>query len=535
MKHKSLFFVRPILWLTLVLLSIAAQLSAAEPTSPGGDGWSPSVARRKQIALAEAYGDALKAEKGGEEQRKLFGEVFDLSREILGHEKNRTNVWIVRASAALMLNESLVGWEAARNMIRLGLESSEDELILTTLSKLERRKWTGENPPASQMASSGNWIGTWSGRLNYEVASHNAKDAAHPNWADRGNCDSELTVVIAFKSETPTALNLFRKQTDNVLTFESSELKRQDTRETTLRVPGNEKFKSVLGKGWTYSETGNQLLEKETLNCPELKSELAFDGRAMVLSFGSDSTRWYTLVMHSDGNTATVYYDRLKDLPTAQTIFADSQLPTENRTTFDAVRKLVRKDGSARTAKEFPLVDPAMLPSKYLAEQQGKLEGIRREEERWKDGEAQRKAAETAELATQLNRLAGSYSAQKEVISSHDYVDSYRKTHHMETYNLRFISCTTPGVFKYQRNWYKEHLKEDETQVWPGEFKALRWDVAHSSLVLKNTATGVDEYAIITPLSGSQIKLEFGIFSDGPSNLESFIRNDGSPRTFYRQ
>jgi hypothetical protein len=400
MNHKSLFFVRPIVWLTLVLLSIGTQLFAAEPPSLGDDGWSPQVARRKQIALSEAYGDALKAEKGSGDQRKLLDEVFELSREILRHDKNRTNVWIVRASAALMRDEALAGWEAGRNMIRLGLENSEDELTQKILAQLERRKWTSENPSASQAAYSGKWIGTWSGSLNYEVAGHNAKDPAHPNWANRGNCYSELTLVIGSKGETPTALNLFRKQTDNVLTFESSELKRQDARETTLRVSGNEKFKSVVGQGWTYAETGNNLIDKETLNSPELKSELAFEGRALLLSF-CDSMRWYTFVMHSDGNTVTVYYEHLKELPSAQTIVADSQMPAENSTTFNSVRRLERKDGPVKTAKEISLVDPAVMFSKYLAEQQGKLEEIRREEEKWKVGETKRKNDETQRKAAE--------------------------------------------------------------------------------------------------------------------------------------
>jgi hypothetical protein len=137
------------------LVGYSAELKATPSLDSGADAPAKltGAARRQMDALLLIIEDADKA-KLAEERKKLLREFLDKSEPFLKEHSSEISVWTLRAVAAMELNQARAGWEAGRQMIKLGAENSEDPRVRKVMAMLERRALLKDEPPAPTAVAS---------------------------------------------------------------------------------------------------------------------------------------------------------------------------------------------------------------------------------------------------------------------------------------------------------------------------------------------------------------------------------------------
>ena len=128
-----------------LLLPLCGSAIAAEPANSTATEsqkivLSPTQKRRLTVA-GQLYAGALEQPPASPERQRLLRDFMERTQELLKELPDAANVWLLRASAAIELNEPRLGWEAGKNLIRLGLEDSADEQVQAVFTKLERKGW----------------------------------------------------------------------------------------------------------------------------------------------------------------------------------------------------------------------------------------------------------------------------------------------------------------------------------------------------------------------------------------------------------
>ena len=143
-----------VLLAVLLLLALGTGKGfAAEPSVPTAH--SPSLnkpelspaQRRRLTVTGRMFSEAMAVPISNPERPRLLAAFLGRSTELLGELPNVSDLWLLHANAAVELNNSQRGWEAGRNLIRLGLEESEEEDVQSVFVKLERKEWLGHQPP----------------------------------------------------------------------------------------------------------------------------------------------------------------------------------------------------------------------------------------------------------------------------------------------------------------------------------------------------------------------------------------------------
>jgi hypothetical protein len=106
---------------------------------------SPEVQRKVNV-LKLITDDADKA-KSAQERHTLLNEFMDKSAEVLELAPLQTNIWVLRAVAAIELNQATAGRAAGRQLVRLGMDASGDPKIGKLMAQLDRKGWLVEKGP----------------------------------------------------------------------------------------------------------------------------------------------------------------------------------------------------------------------------------------------------------------------------------------------------------------------------------------------------------------------------------------------------
>jgi TPR repeat protein len=138
------------------LRKIAALLTGAPglstPAAGGPATNAPSLtqltgaARRQFDTLTMIIEEADKA-KLDAERKKLLREFLEKSEQFIKENPDYRAVWALRAIAAIELNQKRIGWEAGKELKRLGADNSEDPKLRKVMAALDRKGWLVEQLP----------------------------------------------------------------------------------------------------------------------------------------------------------------------------------------------------------------------------------------------------------------------------------------------------------------------------------------------------------------------------------------------------
>lgn len=128
--------------------SAGATNSPGDITAPAsGNGALTGAARRKYDTLLVIVEEADQA-KSAAERSKLLNEFMEKSSEFVREAPEFMQTWVLRAAAALELNQSKTAWEAGQQMIKLGADLSDDAKVRKIMATLGRKGWLGKEAPA---------------------------------------------------------------------------------------------------------------------------------------------------------------------------------------------------------------------------------------------------------------------------------------------------------------------------------------------------------------------------------------------------
>jgi tetratricopeptide (TPR) repeat protein len=99
--------------------------------------------QRKYEAVMQIIEDSDKAITA-DERSNLLKEFLTKSAKLLELAPDYTNIWLVRAAAAMELDFSGTGWLAGRKLKQLGLDRSDDPTVRKIMVSLERSNWLGD-------------------------------------------------------------------------------------------------------------------------------------------------------------------------------------------------------------------------------------------------------------------------------------------------------------------------------------------------------------------------------------------------------
>jgi TPR repeat protein len=100
-----------------------------------------SGATKRQLnVLGLIIEDADKA-KTDAERKKILREFLVKSTDFIQENLLQTNIWLLRAIAAMELDFPNEGWVAGQQLTKLGLENSEDPKVQKVFAQLERNGW----------------------------------------------------------------------------------------------------------------------------------------------------------------------------------------------------------------------------------------------------------------------------------------------------------------------------------------------------------------------------------------------------------
>src|SRR5580658_10301751 len=174
-----------LVWLSFLGIVLSASARDGDP-----------VRERKLAVLSQIYREAEDPDAKAN-QRALREEFLERSAEYLDKYPNEATIWLIRADIALKLDKPHEGWEAGKNLTRLGLDRSDKEIVKDIFIQLERKKWLEENDPAIKVGEAQELA-----RQNEERARAEAeqKRVESENARNRGQWErDENTIRAAFK------------------------------------------------------------------------------------------------------------------------------------------------------------------------------------------------------------------------------------------------------------------------------------------------------------------------------------------------
>jgi hypothetical protein len=121
--------------------------SARTPRGPAQSAPTVPEMRRKLDALRLIVEDADKS-TDAESRRKFLQEFLAKSEPFVTQYPGETEIWVLRAAAAIEMDEAITGWQAGRKLLALGQDGSSDPKIQRLIAMLDRKGWLGERPPA---------------------------------------------------------------------------------------------------------------------------------------------------------------------------------------------------------------------------------------------------------------------------------------------------------------------------------------------------------------------------------------------------
>ena len=122
------------------LIETAGKVAAQNAGQIGQD--KADGSRKNYEYLRLIVEDADKA-TSPEQRKKLLREFMAKSAEFIVDNPTQTNVWILRAAAAMELDYLGSGWLAGRRLKQLGGETSADPKMAKVMAMLERKGWLG--------------------------------------------------------------------------------------------------------------------------------------------------------------------------------------------------------------------------------------------------------------------------------------------------------------------------------------------------------------------------------------------------------
>jgi TPR repeat protein len=85
-----------------------------------------------------------------EDRDKAFSDFLERSADFAKAHPEQTNIWIMRAVAAIDLNRSHDAWQAGQRLKALGLLHSDDPKVGKVFAELNLKGWLGNTPPEAQ-------------------------------------------------------------------------------------------------------------------------------------------------------------------------------------------------------------------------------------------------------------------------------------------------------------------------------------------------------------------------------------------------
>jgi hypothetical protein len=137
--------------------------------------------RRKLDVLLLIIEDADKA-KSPDARQQLLKEFLEKSGSFTQENPAVTNLWILRAAAAVELNMPKVGWQAGKQLKSLGADTSDDPKSRKVIAMLDRKGWFSDVEPPSRPDAE---AAKGAIRAGGESASDRAADSALANTKAR--------------------------------------------------------------------------------------------------------------------------------------------------------------------------------------------------------------------------------------------------------------------------------------------------------------------------------------------------------------
>jgi TPR repeat protein len=200
----------------------------------------------KLDALMLILDDANKATKP-EDRAKAFQEFMQKSADFAIAHPDQTNLWVMRAFAAVELDLPSEGWEAGRQLKALGAIHSQDPKVRKVMAELERKSWLGNYSPTqdwktasleSVQKAAQQGEGQAESELGYRYARGTngvAKDNVEAvKWfrkaAEQGNSDGQYNLGVMYQNgwgvekDYVQAVNWFRKAAEQGNSFGQNNL-----------------------------------------------------------------------------------------------------------------------------------------------------------------------------------------------------------------------------------------------------------------------------------------------------------------------
>ncbi len=128
------------------LLDLKAQLEKSRPSSSPAAA-APKLKGEDRLLLdtLNAIIDDIKAASEDANRRRLMEEFLAKSKPFVAKFPDQTNIWLMRAAAAMELNDVDSGWQAGQKLKAMGALDSDDAQTRKIMMSLNRKEWLGDN------------------------------------------------------------------------------------------------------------------------------------------------------------------------------------------------------------------------------------------------------------------------------------------------------------------------------------------------------------------------------------------------------
>jgi hypothetical protein len=130
------------------LAAMLATTGSPNQPTPGQSSLSGQDQRKLDVLML-ILEDAEKATTP-EDRAKAFREYLEKSGDFAAAHPEQTNIWVMRAFAAVDLDEPKLGWEAGKKLQALGADNSNDPKLRRAMASLDRKGWLGDKPAADR-------------------------------------------------------------------------------------------------------------------------------------------------------------------------------------------------------------------------------------------------------------------------------------------------------------------------------------------------------------------------------------------------
>jgi TPR repeat protein len=220
---------------------LAAMLTTTGSQSQPASGQSSlsSQDQRKLDVLMLILEDAEKAATP-EDRAKAFREYLEKSGDFAAAHPEQTNVWVMRALAAVDVGEPKLGWDAGKQLQALGADNSENPKIRRIMASLDRKGWLGGQPPAPRQEST---AATASATALSPAEGARLKDSFIAGVRQYGN----------FKQNWIMTVRSMRKsENGNIEGYEDSPA----STETSVAIEGSNLKVTSRSRHWSSADTG---------------------------------------------------------------------------------------------------------------------------------------------------------------------------------------------------------------------------------------------------------------------------------------